>query len=285
MKKKNLALIILIILFGLNFFAWLAVYDLNQPGFLEIVFFDVGQGDAVLIKSGEGHYILIDGGPDSKILEKLSEEIPVWQKEIDLIFLTHGHDDHYSGLIDVVKRYEVKNILWNGVMGESAGFARWKDSSLDSKAETRVAFAGQRIRGKNFFIDVLHPFFSLEGMEFKDANLPSLILRLVFDETSFLLTGDAYQSIEKQLIEQAEQIESNVLKVGHHGSKTSTLEEFVKAVTPEIAIISCGENNKFGHPHPETLETLTKYGINILRTDQMGDIKILSDGEKLIIKN
>lgn len=285
MKKKNLVFIILVILSGLNFLAWSVVYDLNQPGFLEVIFFDVGQGDAALIKSGQGHYILIDGGPDSKILEKLSEEIPVWRKEIDLIFLTHGHSDHYSGLMDVVKRYDVENILWNGVIEESAGFAEWKNSALDSKAEIRVAFAGQRIRGKDFFIDVLHPFFSLEGMEFKDANLPSLILRLVFNRTSFLFTGDAYQSVEKQLIEQVEQIESDVLKVGHHGSKTSTAEEFVKIVMPEIAIISCGENNRFGHPHFETLETLAKYGINVLRTDQTGDIKIISDGEKLIIKN
>jgi len=126
---------------------------------------------------------------------------------------------------------------------------------------------------------------NLEGQTFKDSNNTSIVAKLVFGENSFLFTGDIDKSAEGKLIESGVAINSNVLKVAHHGSKTSTAEEFIREVFPEIAVIQAGKDNPYGHPHQETLETLTKYGINILRTDLDGDIKIFSDGENLKIKN
>lgn len=282
----------------LNFFAWLIVFNLNRPGQLEVIFFDVGQGDAILIKTPQQHYILIDGGPDSSVLEKMAAQLPFWQKSIDLMVLTHAHDDHLVGLIDVLKRYEVDYILWNGVAGRSSAFEKWQRLIDSSDAEIKISRAGLRLKANEFSLDVLYPFYSLEGLDFQDANLSSIVMRLVFQENSFLFTGDAYQSIERELVRQQEAcqkmsrawcqmmfLQSDVLKVGHHGSKTSTAEEFVRAVSPEMAVISAGQNNRYGHPHRETLATLGNYDITILRTDTAGDIRLVSTGQEIIIAN
>ncbi len=295
LQNKRFVFVVLFILLFVNFIAWAAVYDLSRPKFLEVIFFDVGQGDGALIKTAEGHYILVDGGESSKMLEKLLAEIPFWKREIDLVILSHPHYDHFGGLIDIIERYQVKNILWNGVAEDSLAFERWQESVSKSDANIIISLAGQKIKGENFFIDILYPFINLEGIEFKDANLSSIYLRLVFQKTSFLFTGDGYKSNENELVQKeifcqennhylcrVMFLDSDVLKVGHHGSKTSTSEEFVSAVLPEIAVISAGKNNRYGHPHKETLDLLERYDINILRTDLNGDIKIISDGKSLI---
>ncbi len=292
MDKKRIILILGSLVF-LNIFAWGIVYELSRPGQMEVVFFDVGQGDALLIKTPEGHKILIDGGPGPEILEKLAKEIPFWDKEIDLIILSHPHSDHLNGLIDVIEHYEVRSVLWTGVLASGSSFAKWEDLITDS--EIIIARGGQRIKGKTFYLDILYPFFSYEGKEVRDLNTTSIIARLMTRDGSFLFTGDAYASNEKELIEAEKScaegnlslvfcrvmvLDSDVLKVGHHGSKTSTSEEFLKAVSPSIAVISSGKGNSYGHPHKETLEALMNYGITILRTDRKGDIKIVSGTER-----
>ncbi len=292
MDKKRIILILGSLVF-LNIFAWGIVYELSRPGQMEVIFFDIGQGDASLIKTPEGHKILIDGGPGPEILEKLAKEIPFWDKEIDLIILSHPHSDHLNGLIDVIEHYEVKFVLWTGVLAGGASFAKWEDLITDS--EIIIARGGQRIKGKTFYLDILYPFSSYEGKEVRDLNTTSIIARLVTRDGSFLFTGDAYASNEKELIEAEKScmegnlsfvfcrvmiLNSDVLKVGHHGSKTSTSEEFLEAVSPSIAVISSGKNNSYGHPHKETLEALMNYGITILRTDREEDIKIISEMER-----
>lgn len=122
----------------------------------------------------------------------------------------------------------------------------------------------------------MFPFEILEGQEIKNTNNTSVILRLDFGDNSFLLTGDAYKSIERKLLGKG--IDVDILKVGHHGSKTSSAEDFIAEVSPETAVISAGRDNKYDHPHPETLETLEKYGIKVFRTDIEGDIKIITNG-------
>ena len=155
-------------------------------------------------------------------------------------------------------------------------------------AKIIIAEAGQKIfwsENLKNYIEILNPVENLEGKEFKDSNNTSIITRLIFAENSFLFTGDAYQSAEKKLIEGKIELNSDVLKVGHHGSKTSTAEEFIKEVLPEIAVISVGRNNIYGHPSQETLDALGKYGISIFRTDLNGDIKIISNGINYAISN
>lgn len=284
MRKNSSIFIVLGILFFLNIFAWITVYDLSQPRFLEVNFFDIGQGDAIFIEIPENHQILIDGGPTSVVLEKLAKEMPFWDRTIDLIILTHPEHDHIAGLIEVLKRYKVENILWTGIIRDTAEHKEWKRLIKEEKAEIKIARLGQKIIISGTVLDILHPFENLEGQESKNSNNTSIIIKLISGKNTFLFTGDVYKLIEKQLIERNIEIDSDVLKIGHHGSKTSSSEEFLEKVSPEIAVISAGKDNQYGHPHQEALERLENYGIRTLRTDEEGDIKIISDGINYKIK-
>lgn len=267
------------VLFFSNIFAWAGVYDLNGHKFLEVDFFDVGQGDAAFIETPGGKQILIDGGPSSVILEKLAKEMPFWDRTIDLIILSHPEADHLAGLLEVLKRYKIKNILWTGIVRQTAEYKEWVDLIGKEKANIEIAKAGQRLSlSERLSLLILHPFEDWQGKELKDSNMTSIVLRLDYGDTSFLFTGDALAFQEKEMILRGVDLDSDVLKVGHHGSKTSTSQGFIKAVSPEIAVISAGKDNSYGHPHQEVLETLNKYGINVLRTDIAGDIKFISDG-------
>lgn len=282
--RKNYVFIILGILLGLNVLAWIAVGELAGSGGLEVIFFDVGQGDAAFIETPERVQILIDGGPSSVILEKLGREMPFWDRTIDLVVLTHPEKDHMAGLLEVLKSYTVKNILWTGVVRNTAEYKEWVKLIQEEGAEIVISGGPTSLQiGERSDLDVLYPFDSLEGKEFKDSNNTSIVLKLTFGETSFLFTGDATKSVEGQLSREAgQQLEADVLKVGHHGSKTSTSKEFVEAVSPKIAVISAGKDNRYGHPHQEVLDNLA--GIKVLRTDLDGDIKIISDGLSIFWK-
>jgi len=201
------------------------------------------------------------------------------------MILTHGHADHLNGLMEVLDHYQVNAILWNGVGLENNLVNQWQ-RKIENK-NVKIAQSGQRIKAEDFHLDVLYPFEPLK--ENKDLNLTSIVLRLVYKDKKFLFTGDIYQSVEKELVDKKNfcldkeeeikcrgmELESNVLKVAHHGSKTSTEKFFIEEVNPQIAVISAGLNNRFNHPHPETLETLLNYGIRVERTDLEGDIKIV----------
>ncbi len=296
--KKNSALLSIGVLFGLNVLAWLGVYYFSQPQLLEITFFDIGQGDSIFIETPEDNQILIDGGPSSAVLEKLGKEMPFWDRTIDLIILTHPEHDHIAGLIEVLKTYQVENILWTGVFRDIAEYNEWMRLIKNEGAEIKIAKAGERISSftpsaNPWSFDILYPFENLEGKEFKNTNNTSIVAKLVFGENSFLFTGDSPKSTEKELIIrensclnscQFASLDSDILKVSHHGSKTANGEDFILRVLPEIAVISVGKDNQYGLPSPEVLETFSKYGITLLRTDKNGDIKIVSDGTNLKIK-
>lgn len=286
MKRKKVIYLILSGLFFLNILAWIGVYEISGRQFLEVIFFDVGQGDAIFIETPEHHQILIDGGPNSTILEKIAKEMPFWDKTIDLVILTHPESDHLTGLIEVLKTYKIENILWTGVIRDTAEYKEWEKLIKNENAKIYIAQSSQKIkwsRNVRDYLEILWPSEILEGREFKDSNNTSIVAKLVFDENSFLFTGDIYSSAERKLIEKKKDIDCDVLKISHHGSKTSNSEEFIESVSPQYAIISVGKNNSYGHPHQEVLDTLTEYGITILRTDKDGDIKIISDGKYLKI--
>ena len=296
-KGKNFSFFvlgtILGILFFLNILSWIVVRDLNKPQFLEVNFFNVGQGDAIFIESPKRHQILIDGGPGSTILEKLANKIPFWDRTIDLIILTHHEKDHFAGLIEVLKRYKVENILWTGIIRDTPEYREWTELIKKEGAKIKIAKAGQKIKlstlssGRELFssyFDILYPFDELTNQEFKDSNDTSIVIKLVFKDIDFLFTGDISTKVEEKLISAKLPLQSEILKVPHHGSKYSTADYFLENVLPEIAIIQVGKNS-YGHPTKEVLERLEKFGIKTLRTDQDGDIKIISDGENLKIKN
>jgi len=285
-KNRKIVFIVLSGLFLINIYLVFLAYDLNKKsGLLEVNFFDVGQGDSAFIETA-GYQILIDGGPDGSILEKLSGEMSFWDRDIDLMILTHPESDHLSGLLEVLKRYKVENILWTGIVRDTAVFREWEDLIGKEGADVKIAQVSQKINlSNNVYIEVLSPFENLEGKEFKDSNDTSVVVRLVFKETSFLFTGDIDESVEKDIIERNLELKVGVLKVAHHGSKTSTSKEFLDRISPKHAVISVGKDNKYGHPTKEVLDILSKYDIMVFRTDEVGDIKIISNGKKYAVSN
>ncbi len=283
--KKEL--LILGLLFIMNFFSWSFLFYLNEE--TKVVFFDVGQGDAIFIRTAENHHILIDGGPGSVVLQKLEEEIPFFYREIDLIILTHAHYDHVSGILEVVEHYNVKNIMCTGAVGDSEISKKWKE--VINEKGYKQARSGARVSGSNFYIDILYPSQDLAGEYVNDLNTVSVVSRLVFDDDyAFLFTGDAYIEQENRILQFQEEclqkedkerefwcrafssLDSDVLDVGHHGSDTSTGEEFLFAVSPSVGVIMVGEANRYGHPHQEVLERLKRNNVKIKRTDRDGDV-------------
>jgi len=283
---RKLSLLIILFLFLANLVVWQVIFHLNQDNSLEVTFLDVGQGDAIFIETPYKNQILIDGGPNSMILEKLAEEMPFWDRTIDLLILTHPEADHITGLLSVLESYNVQRILWTGIVRDTSQYDKWKEMIQKEDAEIIIAHSSQELKIGKVSLDILYPFESLEGEKIKDSNDTSIVSRLSFGNNSFLFTGDATKVSENKIIsKEGYNLNSDVLKVGHHGSKTSTSPKFLENVLPDIAIISCGKDNSYGHPHEEVLKSLEELGINILRTDQDGDIKIISNGNYLIINN
>lgn len=267
----------LILVATLVWVAALATPD-NQ---LHVSFLDVGQGDAILIRTPSHQKILIDGGPSAEaILAQLGEQLPFWDRTIDLVILTHPHQDHVGGLVEVLRRYEVKQVLEPGLDHTSQTYMEWlKLLKLIAQKQIKppLAQAGQRIElGEGITLEVLHPQAARLRGTTSDLDNNSVVLRLIAGEVSILLTGDIGEEAECLLLDQEVDLNSTILKVAHHGSKTSTSSKFLDAVNPEVAIICVGEGNRFEHPHPETLEKLA--GVVIYRTDEHGTIEVITDG-------
>jgi len=286
--QKAYLLIIFLLVLG-NFFVWQEIFRVDR-NFLKVIFFDLGQAEAIFIKTPKGHQILIDGGSTKKILEKLSSEIPFWDRTIDLIILSHPDSDHLGGLNYILERYRVEYILWTGAKRETETFKKWLEKIekeiKKEKARVIIAQRGQKIKASEVKIYIVYPFQNLKDKIFKNtANESSIVAKLSFFKNSFLFAGDINKKIEKELIEtNSKDLKSEVLKVPHHGSKYSNSFDFLKKTKAQLAIISCGKDNKYNYPHPIVLKNLKNLDIKVLRTDQNGDIKLISDGNKIMIK-
>jgi len=281
---KNRAFKILVILLAMLILAWGWVFvEERESKFLEIIFFDVGQGDAIFIETPKHKQILVDGGPDLTILEKLGREMPFWDRYIDLIVLSHPEADHLTGLIEVARRYKIGGILTTGIIRETAQYEEWQKIIKEENIPIYIAQADGVVNLDNDIkLFVLYPFESLSGKIIKESNNTSIVAKLVFKDFELLLTGDIEKKVEKELVNSRTNLASDILKIAHHGSKTSTTPEFVKAVKPIFAVIQAGKDNPYGHPHQNVLDVLS--GINIFRTDKDGDIEVLTDGAKFQVK-
>ncbi|MDP2951460.1 MAG: ComEC/Rec2 family competence protein, partial [bacterium] len=254
-----------------NFFVWKEVLGYKEQ--LEVVFFAIGQGDSIFIETPQKHQILIDGGPSKElILEKLAQEMPFWDRTIDLVVLTHPDYDHRTGIESVLDNYNVGHFLVTEV-----GQEKLKTLGRTEIGQV-IGHNRTEIKAGRTDIFVLSPE---EGKVGQETNDSSLVIRLDFLNNSFLFTGDISSKIEKEILNSGQILKADVLKVAHHGSKTSSSPDFLAQVNPSLAVISCGKDNPYNHPHPEVLRTLENFAIKVLRTDIQGDIAIISDGNNL----
>ncbi|MBI2635125.1 MAG: MBL fold metallo-hydrolase [Parcubacteria group bacterium] len=278
----------ILIIFTIAVMVWFFVLIPDTKD-LEMIFLDVGQGDAILVKTPKNQTLVIDGGPNSKVLEKLGKYLSPLQKRVDIVVLTHPHADHVTGLIEVLKRYDVGLLILGGANLKTDVYNEFIKTTLDKKVLVLIAERGQAIHfSEDLEFDILSPLSANQGIFNKksegfgtagnEVNDASIVGKLIFNNFSVLLTGDATSKIENQLLSYGNALKSDILKVGHHGSKYSSSFNFLNAVSPKAAIIEVGAKNRYGHPSPAALSRLEMFDIGIFRTDLNGDVKVVSDG-------
>ncbi len=239
---------------------------------------DVGQGDSLFIESPTGTQILVDGGPPKKILNQLSRVMSPFDRKLDAFIITNPDADHISGFLDVLKTYKVDKIFESGALTDSKTYQNLKSELEKNNVQSVLAKRGMKLYlGGGVVIDILFPDRDVSSWATNDG---SIVARLSYGNTSIMLTGDATTKTEKIILAENKTalLNSTILKVGHHGSRTSSSLEFTKAIAPIYALISDGKDNKYGHPHQETLNMLTSLGAQVFRTDLLGTIVMKSDG-------
>lgn len=270
-NKKNFFLVILLLLiFLLSIFVWPVYKNLSFKS--QVIFLDIGQGDATLFKLPNRQIILIDGGPDNLILRRLGEELPFYIKKIDLIFVSHWHDDHVVGLIEVMRRFQIGAILYAADLTIShVGEILLEEARAQNIKIITVKNQGRLDFGDNCQFSFLNPL----ALNIKDNDNNSLIIKLNCNENKFLLAGDNEKAVEDALIKFNLDLKVDIFKASHHGSKTSNQKIFLEQVNPKFLLISAGFDNRFKHPSPEILKNAIELGINIWRTDLQGTARFM----------
>jgi competence protein ComEC len=267
--------------------SWLAVLQLPD-GKLHIAFLDVGQGDAALVTTPHGQQILVDGGPSPIALAAaLGQEMPFWDRSIDMIVMSHADADHITGLAAALDRYRVRSWLDNGRSDDDPVYAQCLSSLEQGDVNHYCAQGGDLIElGDGLVIEILSPPREKRFGTASDANSDSLVARVVWGDARFLFTGDITAETEQYLLESGQRLSSDVLKVAHHGSNGSTTSQFLRAVDPAYAVISVGADNQFGHPADAVLERIGEVGqIEIYRTDTQGTIEFITDGQRIWVES
>lgn len=279
MNRKYFSITILCFIFFFCLILWEYAVQSVDHSELQVSFLDVSQGDAIFIQTPNKKQILIDAGAEGMILAPLKKVMPKGDTTLDMIVMTHPDADHVGGFTDVLKEYSVTTALVSGSRGTST-LARELKNTLDKKhVKQIIAYAPMQLvldSEKNIILDILFPDQSVKNWETNDG---SIVSRLVYNNTSVLFMADAPTETEHLLVAKyGDMLVSDILKVGHHGSNTSTSELFLDRVSPAVAIISAGLNNRYGHPHQEVMERLTERGIEIRETSSEGTITYWSDG-------
>ncbi|WP_311370230.1 ComEC/Rec2 family competence protein [Anaerococcus hydrogenalis] len=277
-KIKNILIIFLSLIF-----IFLLINTKEDKGHknlqeLEINYIDVGQGNAVLIQSND-KTLLIDGGNRSNSSYYYNFIKNKNVKKIDYMIASHYDEDHIAGLISILENYEVSNVLCPNYKKDTKIYKSFKKSLKKSNANIIYPKKGDKFNISDAKLQILWPNEYKQGVD----NDNSIVVKLRYGNMSFLFPADASTNVEDQLIYSGFNLKSDVLMLGHHGSKYSTSKQFLKEVDPKLAIISVGKNNRYGHPSSRVLKTLNDKNIKILRTDKDGDISIKCDGEKIKI--
>jgi len=277
LERGTILLVLVGTLFLFNIFIFYSL-ALSQRGKLSVSFLDIGQGDAIFIEAPNGNQMIIDGGRGKVVLSQLSAVMPFFDRSIDVVLATHPDADHIAGLIDVFPRYDISLFLESGVLHETGITESLERVAEEEEGLVRVlARSGMRIHlGGGALLDILFPDRDVSGME---SNMGSIVARLSYGETSVMLTGDSPIAIEEYLVSHfGGALHSTILKLGHHGSKTSSALSFISAVSPDVAVISAGKDNSYGHPHQEVLDRIATVGISSVSTIDLGMIQFVSDG-------
>ncbi len=252
---------------------------------LQVSFLDIGQGDSIYIKAFGKSDMLIDGGKNGDVLlRELSTVMDRFDNSIDVLVITHPDEDHSGGLVSVIKEYNVGTLFISGNIADNTNYNQILEIAQSKNIPTFRAS-----RGTNIYLDnnkkVLFEVLSPEGdVSFIESNNASITGRLIYGKSEFMLTGDAYVEVEENMIKENSDLHSDILKLGHHGSKTSSSMEFLKKVNPEVVIISAGLNNTYGHPHQIVMDRVKTLGLKSLATYDLGTITFESDGEKIYLK-
>ena len=254
MKIKIIIFIISLIVFIYGY----REYKLISQPVNQISFLNIGQGDSSLITSKRGDRIIVDCGPDSKIINQLESKLGFWASRIDMIIITHGDKDHYGGCRDVLGKYKVGQVMINGVFdSKNKDYQALLEFIQEQGIQILPSIANTYITlGDNIELHLLNPQSNLWGEDIKDDNSESIVMLLKSANTSILLTGDADENTELKILQQYPQLDVDVLKAGHHGSKTSTSEKLLDVITPKQVIISAGANNPYKHPHPDVINQI-----------------------------
>lgn len=275
--RRNYKLAILLMLILVNFFIWQAFFS-ERPSQMKVAFLNVGQGDSTYIETPFHQQVIIDGGPNSAVLSEIGKLLPWYDKYIDVLIISNADIDHYGGFIDIIRRYKIGVIIESGTEGAAPSY-KTLESLIESK---RIKHLFAR-RGDSLQLDSgIHIDFLFPDRELPNAktNNASLISRLVFGSTTVMFTGDApSNTLEYVAKTEGVKVKSDILKIAHHGSKSSASIPFISAVSPKYATISAGLNNKFGHPNVETMDLLKFFNVIPIITFQKGTIVFKSDGQ------
>jgi len=280
-SRRNYKLLVFtLILLVINIYLFHLDLQSSRKGFT-FAMLDVGQGDALFIESPTGVQVLFDAGPAGKILSSLSKVMSPFDKTIDAIVITNPDADHISGFSDIIKNYKVGMVLEPGTVNDSKIYKNLKDNIDRKQIPDILAKQGMKLDlGGGVTIDILFPDRDVSSWGSNDG---SIVAKVSYGDISVMLTGDATMKTEKIILEDfsKESLKSTVLKVGHHGSRTSSSDSFVRVVAPSFALISDGEENKYGHPHQEVLDTLSAFKAQVFRADILGTIVMQSDGQNV----
>ncbi len=266
---------------------WVAVFQ-KPDKFLHVYFLDVGQGDSIYVRTMNNVDMLIDGGPCNNVLSELGDIMPFYDRKIEYILLTHPHADHVSGLIEVIKRYEVGRIISTDAVHTSNEYLEWLTTIKEKNIPFQLIRNGDVINlDEDVEFRIFWPENSYRDKNIDNLNNTSIVGKLTYNNIDFMLTGDAEDEVQNAILKNysADELQSEIYKVAHQGSKDSANEDFIKAINPELSIIFAGVDNKFGHPHQIALDLLSSINSEILRTDQNSRIEVISDGQKFWTKS
>lgn len=246
---------------------------------LQFHFIDVGQGDSSLIITPKGKTILIDAGDEAHAKKVVSYVREQGIEKLDLVIATHPDADHIGGMDKVIKNFDIGVFAMPDVSAKTNQYKQIQRELKAKKMKATRLYQGDEVQiDDDIDFEILSP---VKGKKYDDTNEYSIVAKIVYKDTSFILMGDATMENEVDIINNVPDIDIDVLKLGHHGSSTSSSDYFITKTSPNIAIISCGKNNKYGHPHQEVMRVLKKHGVTPYRTDEMGDIVITSDGKEI----